>query len=217
MGWIAIQTILGVSPWEVVLGNPGLMAYMLAGTMGAFGCFGWLLGREEERLSRLAMLDELTGLANNRLFGSRLDECLAASRRKNMPMSLLLMDMDRFKDINDTHGHQAGDQALKTAAAVIRSCVRTSDIAARIGGEEFAVILPETSTREAEAVAGRVLNGLRKATVRLGGGASVSLSASIGLSGGIAAKEESAFALFAEADKALYKAKTTGRDRLVSA
>jgi diguanylate cyclase (GGDEF)-like protein len=190
---------------------------MLLGTMGAFGVFGWLLGREEERLSRLAMLDELTGLANNRLFGARLEECLTASRRTGRPVSLLLVDMDRFKDINDTHGHQVGDLALKTAASVIRASVRASDVAARIGGEEFAVILPETATKEAAEVARRVLSGLRGAKVRLVDGATVNLSASIGLSGGIPAGGESGFALFAQADKALYKAKETGRDRLVTA
>ncbi|WP_243364041.1 GGDEF domain-containing protein [Fundidesulfovibrio terrae] len=217
VGWLALQALQGVSPADVARAHPGLMAYMLLGTMAAFGVFGWLLGREEERLSRLAMLDELTGLANNRLFGARLEECLVASRRSGRPLSLLLVDMDRFKDINDSHGHQAGDLALKTAASVIRSSIRASDVAARIGGEEFAVILPETGTKEAADVAGRVLSGLRGADVRLGDGTMVNLSASIGLSGGIPASGESGFALFAQADKALYKAKETGRGRLVTA
>jgi len=216
-GWLAIKTASGVSPLRLVVENPGLFAYMLFGTMAAFGLFGWLLGREEERLSRLAMLDELTGLANNRLFGQRLDECITASRRSKRPISLLLIDMDHFKAINDAHGHQAGDMALKTAAAVIRSSLRGSDVAARVGGEEFAVILPDTGADEAARAAERILRGMRGARVLLTNSPDIRLSASIGLSGGVPGDGESSFALFAEADKALYRAKDGGRDQLVRA
>ncbi|MFZ5428115.1 MAG: GGDEF domain-containing protein [Thermodesulfobacteriota bacterium] len=216
-GWFALKVAAGAPPLEIITDNCGLFAYMLFGTMSAFGLFGWLLGREEERLSRLAMLDELTGLANNRLFGQRLDECIAASRRSGRPLSLLLIDMDHFKAINDTHGHQAGDMALKMAAAVIRSSVRGADVAARVGGEEFAVILPDTGADEAAKAAERILAGMRQARVLLANSASFGLSASIGLSGGVPGDGESSFALFAEADKALYKAKDSGRDRMVRA
>ena len=216
-GWLAIKKAEGLPPIDHFMNHPGLYAYMLLGTMTAFGFFGWLLGREEERLSKLAMLDELTGLANNRLFGQRLDECIIYGRRNGRPVSLLLVDMDYFKSINDTHGHQVGDMALRTVASVIKASIRGSDVAARVGGEEFAVLLPDTSSAEASAVAGRVLNGLRGANVLLENGSRVSLSASIGLAGGIPDKDESSFALFAQADKALYQAKAAGRDRLVSA
>ena len=111
LGWIALQSAQGVPPLQLVLGNAGLFAYMLLGTMAAFGCFGWLLGREEERLSRLAMLDELTGLPNSRMFDQRMKECVQSSRRSGKPLSFLLLDMDRFKNINDTFGHPAGDMA----------------------------------------------------------------------------------------------------------
>ncbi|KAF0233867.1 MAG: diguanylate [Desulfovibrionaceae bacterium] len=216
-GWILINAVQGVPPLGLILQSPGLMAYMLIGTMTAFAFFGWLLGREEERLSKLALLDELTGLANNRFFDQRMEECITSSRRNGSPLSLILVDMDRFKAINDNYGHQVGDMALKTAAGVLRSCIRASDVAARVGGEEFAVILPDTGTREAAKVAGRMLDGLRESKVVLMDGTNVNLSASIGLSGGILAEGESSFALFAEADKALYKAKQAGRDRLMTA
>jgi diguanylate cyclase (GGDEF)-like protein len=217
VGWIIVETVAGKSPFEVVAGNPGLMAYMLLGTMAAFGFFGWLLGRDEERLARLAMLDEMTGLANNRLFDQRLDECVKASRRSGRPLSLLLVDLDRFKAINDAHGHQAGDTALKAAASVIRASIRSVDVAARVGGEEFAVILPDTGPAEAARVAERVLAGMRNAVVLLGGGERVGLTASIGLAGKTAEAEDSSFTFFADADRALYKAKSAGRDRLVTA
>lgn len=216
-GWTALNAFNGITPLELVRQSPGLLAYMLLGTMAAFAAFGWLLGREEERLSQLALLDELTGLANNRHFGQRLEECITSSRRSGKPLSLVLLDMDRFKAINDNFGHQVGDMALKTAARVLRSSIRASDVAARVGGEEFAIILPDTGTREAAKVAGRVLDGLRESSVPLVDGTHVNLSASIGLSGGVLAEGESSFALFAEADKALYKAKESGRDCLVTA
>ena len=217
IGWMLIRTAMGSTLAGTLSRNPGLYAYMLLGTMTVCGLFGWLLGREEERLSDLAMLDELTGLANSRLFGQRLDECIAHSRRDGKPLSLLLMDMDRFKSVNDTHGHQAGDMALKGAASVLKASIRASDVAARVGGEEFALILPETGPDEAAKVAERILNGMRIALVHTPGGVRLALSASIGLACGVPAEGDSAFALFAEADKALYKAKNQGRDRLVSA
>lgn len=217
LGWLAIKASQGASPWALIQQTPGLFAYMLFGTMAVFGLFGWLLGREEERLSKLVMLDELTGLPNSRLFGQRLEECIHSSRRRKKPLSLLLIDLDRFKSINDTYGHQVGDMALRTAANVLKASLRTYDVAARIGGEEFAIILPETGAAEASVVAERVLAGLRTAGVLLADGTRVTFSASIGLSGGVPGDSESSFALFAEADKALYKAKGEGRDRLVVA
>jgi len=214
LGWIALNTVLGVAPLQLVLGNIGLFAYMLLGTMVAFGCFGWLLGREEDRLSRLAMIDELTGLPNSRMFDQRLEECVQSSRRTGRPVSLLLLDMDRFKTINDTFGHPAGDMALRTAATAIRASIRATDVAARIGGEEFAVILPDTGPTEASTVAERLLAGIREARLLLADGSQVKLTASIGLAGGAVSGEESSFGLIAEADKALYKAKDAGRDCL---
>lgn len=217
VGWLALNAVGGRAPAAVLAEDTGILAYMLVGTMTAFGLFGWRLGREEERLRLLAMQDELTGLANNRLFGQRLSECLASGGRTGRPQSLLLIDMDHFKSINDTYGHQAGDMALKTAASVIRSCVRSSDVAARIGGEEFAVILPDTPMEEARIAAERILGGLRTASVRLSGGAAIPLTASIGLAGGVPGGFESPSKLIAEADKALYEAKDRGRDRFVAA
>lgn len=214
LGWLVIESAQGAPPSQVVLENIDLFAYMLLGTMAAFGCFGWLLGREEERLSRLAMLDELTGLPNTRLFDQRLNERVLSSRRTGRPLSLLLLDMDEFKKINDTFGHPAGDMALRRAATSIRASIRVSDVAARVGGEEFAVILPDTEPAEAAKVAGRVLAGIREASLLLGDGRQVRITASIGLAGGVLSEEDSPFGLIAEADKALYKAKDAGRDCL---
>jgi len=216
-GWLCIQAVRGHLPHALETPDLGLYAYMLFGSMAAFAAFGWLLGREQERLERLAMLDELTGLANNRLFKRCMDECASSSARTGKPLSLMLVDLDHFKNINDTYGHQAGDLALKTAAMVLRRCVRNCDVAARVGGEEFAVILPHTATLEAAKAASRLLERLRATRVSLPDGRSIGLSASIGLAGGLSGQDESPTELFALADKALYQAKAEGRDRLVVA
>lgn len=216
-GWLFIQSARGFSPVELVLEQPGLFLYMLLGSMAVFAAFGWLLGKEQQRLARLATIDELTGLANPRMFRQRMAECASLCQRRGRPMSLLLVDLDHFKVINDTFGHKAGDLALKTAAEVIRTAVRSCDVAARIGGEEFALLLPETSTGEAALAAGRLLEGLSNASVRLQDGREVLLSASIGVAGGVPKRAESMSILFENADKALYRAKAEGRGRMVLA
>lgn len=217
LGWLAIQVARGGSPLDILTQQAGLFAYMLLGSLLAFGTFGWLLGKEQERLAQLATIDELTGLANTRHFRQRMSEFAHLSQRQGRPMSLLLVDLDRFKGINDTYGHQVGDMALKTAAEVIRSAVRRCDIAARIGGEEFALLLPDTGTSEASHVAKRILRAFSQATVMTGDGREVGISASIGVSGGVPSCQESTECIFEDADKALYRAKAEGRGRMVMA
>jgi len=217
LGWLALQTAHSASPLELLAEQPWLYAYMLLGSMLAFGAFGWLLGREEERLARLATIDELTGLANSRLFRQRMSECACMCQREGRPLSLLLVDMDHFKSINDTYGHQVGDLALKTAAEVIRSTVRRYDVAARVGGEEFALLLPETGTEEAANAARRLLCAFSQASVMIRDGQKVALSASIGVAGGVPSHEDSTGDIFMDADKALYRAKAEGRGRMVLA
>jgi PleD family two-component response regulator len=98
-----------------------------------------------EELKKISITDPLTGLLNRRYFQERLIEEMERSRRHKLPLSLIIMDVDNFKAINDTFGHQAGDEALKGIARCIRNSIRAIDVAARYGGEEFTVILPQTS------------------------------------------------------------------------
>jgi diguanylate cyclase (GGDEF)-like protein len=112
--------------------------------------------RTHRELERLARTDELTGLPNRRHFLAQLERELARSRRTWTPLSLLLLDIDNFKLINDSHGHAAGDRALMEVARSISCCVRAADVVARLGGDEFAVLLPESSRAVAEALARRI-------------------------------------------------------------
>jgi diguanylate cyclase (GGDEF)-like protein len=156
-----------------------------------------------------AFTDHLTGLANRRRFERQLAREVARSRRYSHPVCLLLLDLDDFKAVNDTHGHEAGDEALRALAKVIQSGTRGIDTGARIGGDELAVLLPETDFGHAQEVAERLQRAVRALTVPGVG----RLTASFGLAEfpASAADERE---LFAAADRALYEAKRAGRDRI---
>jgi diguanylate cyclase (GGDEF)-like protein len=145
---------------------------------------------------RLALTDDLTGLANRRRFREELHAQCAAAARHGAQLSLLLLDVDNFKEINDRLGHVAGDDVLRTIAATLRSRLRASDLPARIGGDEFAVLLPQTSAAEAETVAASLSSSIEQAST------SVPLHVSVGM----ATCADEAL-LFAKADRALYATK----------
>jgi diguanylate cyclase (GGDEF)-like protein len=152
---------------------------------------------------RLALTDDLTGLANRRHFREELERLAAAAERHGTPLSLLLLDVDDFKEVNDRHGHAAGDEILREIALTLRRRIRASDLAARIGGDEFAVLLPHTSEDEAAVVASDLIAHLQK-----GRATSLPLRVSVGVASGTNALDE---ALFAQADRALYAAKARAR------
>jgi len=164
-------------------------------------------------LEKLALFDSLTGCTNRHYFfriGS--DEVKRAQRHKH-PVSILALDMDHFKIINDTFGHSVGDQVLRVAADIFRKASRTNDIIGRIGGEEFAIILPETTLLGALTVAERILSDCRSMNIVLEDSRIVHFTISIGLA--CAQEHEWGFEqLLQHADKALYAAKQAGRDRI---
>ena len=150
-----------------------------------------------ERAEVLALTDELTGLANRRSFIARLEEELARAGRHDSGIALVLIDVDDFKSVNDGNGHAAGDQVLSILGAILKDRARVEDVAARIGGDEFALILVGSGSGEASAVAGRVEQRFAAATTAAGLPASIST--------GISSNEASALRdLAAEADRALY-------------
>ena len=172
-----------------------------------------------ERLQHLGLADALTGVNNRRFFDQRLPEEIARNRRSGTPLSCLLIDVDHFKNFNDRYGHQAGDHALRGVAQLVRSLLRRSDIFARFGGEEFAVLLPETGQAAAAIIAERIRHRAESARFAIGGG----LNASVTLSIGVATLEpESAdrepaslrVRLVEAADRGLYRAKGNGRNRV---
>lgn len=174
-----------------------------------------------ERLKNTGLTDPLTGAHNRRYFEQRLREEAGRNLRQKQPLSCLLLDIDHFKNVNDTHGHQAGDQVLQETAARIKGQLRLSDALVRYGGEEFAALLTQTDQVVALSIAERIRQSIADKPFRLAGGASLTVTISIGVAalGGAARTEsldELARKLVARADEALYRAKESGRNRVVS-
>lgn len=166
-----------------------------------------------ERLHYLATTDTLTETANRAHFFDRLTEELERTRRTGKPLSLAVLDADRFKLINDTFGHSAGDTVLKSLADTAKGLLRVHDIVGRLGGEEFAVCMPETALEEAVHVCERLCNTVAENRVELAG-RSLKVTVSIGVSQ-FNANSDSADSLMKRADFLLYRAKDSGRNRVV--
>ncbi|MEM5431602.1 diguanylate cyclase [Cupriavidus oxalaticus] len=173
-----------------------------------------------EALRELAETDALTGLANRRVFEARFAIEHNHSLRNKMPMSLLMIDIDRFKRINDNWGHASGDRVLKKLADVVRATVRAIDVPARIGGEEFAVLLPRTSIAEAAEAAERLRKILGQAVCEPAadatGKGNIQFTVSIGVSDLGADGTDNLDTMLMVADRRLYTAKNAGRNRVVS-
>ena len=165
--------------------------------------------KREEEVRDLAHHDALTGLPNRRLLDDRIAQAFAAARRSRERVALMLLDLDRFKPINDTYGHEAGDAVLKTVAARLKGCVRESDTVARVGGDEFVVMLPMRAAQDAVRVADKILAALAE-PIRVAGN-----EVRIGVSIGISAFPEDAVdkeELLKYADRAMYHVKAAGRN-----
>ncbi|MBW8368833.1 MAG: diguanylate cyclase [Arenimonas sp.] len=163
----------------------------------------------ESRLEQMARFDALTGLANRRYFDERLSAAIARCRRQEAPLSVLYLDIDKFKPINDAHGHEAGDQVLRQFAQRLKACVREGDLAARIGGDEFALLVEGVEgPADAESVAAKVIATMAQ-PVDLGG-TSLTVTTSIGVA--FSRRSLSADRLVVTADEALYAAKAAGRN-----
>ena len=167
------------------------------------------LRRREAQMARLVIQDPLTNVLNARAFAERLGQELDRNRRYPRPLALMYMDLDNFKVINDTHGHQTGDAVLKLVADAMRTSVRQADVVGRLGGDEFAVIMPETDAPLADAAAKRLVVGLRNVFK-----GTPNVTASIGVVS-CTATEASTDDLLRRADQAMYDAKKSGKDRVV--
>ncbi len=173
----------------------------------------------QKRLAELAHLsdhDALTGLANRRAFERSLDLEIERSRRGHTPISLVVLDLDDFKRVNDTYGHPCGDKVLVALAEVLLQEKRRYDVAARTGGEEFSLVLTGVGLIRAQAMVERVLQAVREMDVRCGE-ETVRLTISAGIASYRGRVEMTPADLVELADKALYEAKHSGKDRYVSA
>ena len=171
---------------------------------------------ENARLYSLAITDSITKLYVHRYFQYRLEEEVARSRRYNSTISLLMCDIDHFKNVNDTFGHQQGDCILREVSRIIRKNVRNTDIACRYGGEEFAIVLPETTQSDAKIVAERIRRDVAKFEFPsiMSDQPSIHCSISIGVAG-FPLNADNKDQLIQKADASLYKAKDSGRNKVV--
>jgi diguanylate cyclase (GGDEF)-like protein len=171
------------------------------------------------RLVRSGLTDFLTGWHNRRYLNARLKEELARAQRHGTGLTCLLIDLDRFKQINDEHGHLVGDAALREAAQRVDSQIRGSDAAARFGGDEFVVLAPGVTPEQAAALAERIRLAVCESPLELPSGKKIRMTVSIGVAGAAPARGEvdlraAAERLLGDADAALYRAKQLGRNRV---
>jgi diguanylate cyclase (GGDEF)-like protein len=171
-------------------------------------------GKMQQALEEQARTDALTLLPNRRHFIEMAEAGLARSVRYGGHFSVFMLDLDNFKQINDANGHKAGDCVLATLAELCRQMLRDADVAGRMGGEEFAVMLPETDCEHAVQVAERLRKAIEEAEIPLEGGGVLRFTASIGVTA-LSAGEATIDGLLNHADKALYKAKHAGRNRVM--
>jgi diguanylate cyclase (GGDEF)-like protein len=189
----------------VIIANQGSFAVVAGIMMVAF----WHLQQTQRELQDLAIHDPLTRVLNARAFSDRLTQELNRNRRYRHPVSLLYLDLDNFKSLNDSRGHQTGDTVLRLVADAMRLAVRETDIVGRMGGDEFAVLMPETDGALADTVARRLNEGIKTAFP-----AAPVVSASIGI---VSFDDTTATAddVLRRADQAMYEAKRSGKDQVV--
>ena len=223
-GWLCLRVIDGHQILGELQQHTGLYLYLLAPTAIVFAGFGALLGIREERLAAAnaqlsadALTDALTGVRNLRYFNVRLDEEQAVCERDGTDLSLLMVDLDHFKLVNDRYGHPEGDRLLRAVGLAISSVIRAGETAARVGGEEFALLLPGADGREALAAAERVRASVAAVQLHPSHGGTIHVTVSVGCASSADLGTWDAASLYWAADEAMYAAKAQGRDQAVRA
>jgi len=214
LGWMLIQFFRGVNVASDIGAHPVLYLYLLFGTASVFAGFGLYVGQQEAQLRERSRRDPLTRLCNLRHFREQLDIQIAQSSRDKTPLSLIFFDLDHFKKVNDAYGHAGGDTVLKELCKTVSKVLRRNELFARVGGEEFAIIVPHDTLENAAQVAERIRGAVEGHDMSVGANRQVRVTLSLGVAEHV--KDESANQLVERADKAMYEAKRGGRNRVVA-
>lgn len=198
--------------WLVIAG--GISALFLFNVMASISYMLQRWRAREERFRQASITDELTSLYNRRHLLELYERTFALARRHQKPISLVMLDVDHFKSINDKYGHLAGDVALRQVASILRAQLRRTDICGRYGGEEFAIVLPETDLAGARRFAERCREAVAESEVEIAPDTSITLTISLGVASWQLASSEDAEGLLRRADDAVYVAKRNGRNRV---
>jgi len=190
--------------------------YLLLTTAIVQGSLGYLLGRQTDRLAELSETDALTGLPNRRALRRRLAEEIGRASRYAAPVSLLILDVDALKHINDNGGHAAGDRAIRRVAEAITATLRASDLGARWGGDEFAIVMPNATSAAAHHLGERLMMHLTEHQDQEADGP-VTVSIGIAVFDPMTTSDRTVEEIARAADQALYAAKTSGRNRIQAA
>jgi diguanylate cyclase (GGDEF)-like protein len=188
--------------------TPKVLDYLLSALIKDF--------EKENKLKKLAHIDGLTNATNRQLFNDRLKQALVRAKRAKEPISLMCIDLDKFKEVNDLYGHASGDRYLKMFVSIVQTQIRDADTIGRLGGDEFSVLLPKAVYVDAKHAAQRILEQLNTPQKILA--QSLSIKASIGIVSYVGSEETSEFTarlIMEKADKALYEAKKRGRNQYV--
>ena len=189
------------------------MVAFIALLVTSMGCVFMAKDRADETNRRLAGQDALTGVANRRSIIAALERAVASALRQRQFMALMMVDIDHFKHVNDRYGHLAGDQVLRHVVALIQQRIRAQDMVGRYGGEEFLVVLPDTTLQGARALAQQLCDVVQATPCAWEGG-HIPVTLSIGVYGGVLAPQDAWDLLIHAADSALYCAKAAGRNRV---
>lgn len=213
---LVLALVLGVAaPAAARIAGVGIEAATFALAAMCMVGLGFTLGGRVDALERHSFEDPMTRVGNRRHWEERLAAEVERAARSRMPVSVIMLDVDNLKRMNDAHGHGCGDRALAVVGEVLRATCRSRDVPARCGGDEFGVILPRTRVSEARVVAERIRAALARRRVKLGAPLDALLTVSIGVADLHCATDTTVRALCEAADQALYTAKESGRDRVV--
>jgi diguanylate cyclase (GGDEF)-like protein len=216
LGLLVLRTEFasGYSLAAEFLSNRLTYIYVFVTTAVVFMILGYILGRQADELRRLSTIDALTGLYNRRAFHARLREEWRRSRRYRAPLSLLLIDVDGLKQVNDDHGHDAGDRVLRGVAGAIKHTLRETDFGARWGGDEFAIVAPNTARTAAHRLGQRLLLYMKKRAQAEAAEAAPTVSVGLAILDSAQQESKSIEWLMRTADQALYQAKASGRNQV---